>query len=326
MILGFGRNAVKLTILVTLGALSACAQENPQDDPNSVAARQTLFQNGQADMSCGLGCSMEYGSARGSLKVYYESKDWTDLSNKLLSVGYGSDQSWFYLGRAAEGMGYAQAAKIYFLKSLDTKYTCKNFLSDVCDGIDVPLLAQSELDNVDNKLANQSRPAVGQAPTPSVSTAAINSQAGSDINESTPQSAPPSDQSNDAAENDVQLVSDDGTFEVPALINGVIPLNFTVDSGASDVSIPADVALTLIRTGTLQTSDFLGTQSYTLADGSTVPSTTFMIRSLKVGSQVITNVEASISDVNGPLLLGQSFLSRFTSWSIDNSRQVLILK
>jgi len=32
-----------------------------------------------------------------------------------------------------------------------------------------------------------------------------------------------------------------------------------------------------------------------------------------------------ITPLKGSLLLGQSFLSRFKSWSIDNERQVLIL-
>jgi hypothetical protein len=32
-----------------------------------------------------------------------------------------------------------------------------------------------------------------------------------------------------------------------------------------------------------------------------------------------------MTPVHGSLLLGQSFLSRFRSWSIDNGRQVLVL-
>jgi predicted aspartyl protease len=102
--------------------------------------------------------------------------------------------------------------------------------------------------------------------------------------------------------------------------------NFTVDSGASDVSVPADVALTLYGTGTLIDSDFLGTAAYMLADGSTIPSARFIIRALQVGNRTIHNVEASIADVNGPLLLGERFLTRFHSWSIDNSKNALILK
>jgi predicted aspartyl protease len=116
-----------------------------------------------------------------------------------------------------------------------------------------------------------------------------------------------------------------GTFVVPVLINKTITLNFVIDSGAADVSIPADVVLTLVRSGTLQRSDFIGTQTYRLADGSTVPSTTFRIRSLTMNNLVIENVTGSVANVKGDLLLGQSFLSRFKSWSIDNGRQALVL-
>ena len=116
-----------------------------------------------------------------------------------------------------------------------------------------------------------------------------------------------------------------GTYVVPVLINKTITLNFVIDSGASDVSIPADVVLTLVRSGTLQPSDFIGTQTYRLADGSTVPSTTFRIRSLTLNRLVIENVKGSVANVKGDLLLGQSFLSRFKSWSIDNARQALVL-
>jgi predicted aspartyl protease len=123
----------------------------------------------------------------------------------------------------------------------------------------------------------------------------------------------------------VPMVQDGGTFRVPVTINGQLTLKFVVDSGASDVSIPADVVMTLVRTETIADGDFLGKQTYTLADGSTVPSQRFVIRSLKVGDRLLENVTGSIAPVAGSLLLGQSFLSRFKSWSIDNQRQALIL-
>ncbi len=123
----------------------------------------------------------------------------------------------------------------------------------------------------------------------------------------------------------VPLKKQGRTFVVPVLINNAIYLDFTVDSGASDVIIPVDVVNTLIRAGTLNKTDFIGTQTYALADGSTMPSQTFRIRSLAVGNRIVENVTGSVAPVNGSLLLGQSFLSRFTSWSIDNSRHALIL-
>jgi len=124
----------------------------------------------------------------------------------------------------------------------------------------------------------------------------------------------------------VAVVEDGGTYLVPVSINDQLTLKFIIDSGAADVSIPADVVLTLVRTGTLTSDDFLGSQTYTLADGSTTPSQRFVIRSLRVGDRVLENVTGSIAPVQGSLLLGQSFLSRFNSWSFDNQRQVLILK
>ena len=80
-----------------------------------------------------------------------------------------------------------------------------------------------------------------------------------------------------------------------------------------------------MRAGTISSTDFIGEQTYKLADGSTVPSVTFLIRSLKVGNREIQNVTASVTAVEGSLLLGQTFLSRFKSWSIDNQREMLVL-
>jgi predicted aspartyl protease len=124
----------------------------------------------------------------------------------------------------------------------------------------------------------------------------------------------------------VPLAPEGGTLLVPVAINEQITLKFVLDSGAADVSVPADVVRTLMRTGSITTDDFLGQQTYTLADGSTVPSQTFNIRTLRVGDRTLRDVKASIAPVQGSLLLGQSFLSRFRSWSIDNQRQLLVLR
>jgi D-alanyl-D-alanine carboxypeptidase len=138
-------------------------------------------------------------------------------------------------------------------------------------------------------------------------------------------SEPPTPSQETQTNGQVPLQEQGGILVVPVLLNSAIKLNFIIDSGSVDVSIPADVVLTLMRTGTLRDTDFIGKQMYKLADGSTVPSVTFRIRSLKVGNREIENVTASVTEVEGSLLLGQTFLSRFKSWSIDNQREVLVL-
>jgi clan AA aspartic protease (TIGR02281 family) len=122
------------------------------------------------------------------------------------------------------------------------------------------------------------------------------------------------------------LKKEGGTFVVPVQINGAITLDFTVDSGAADVSVPADVFSTLARTGTIKDSDIIGEETYVLADGSKSQSVTFTIRSLKVGDRIVENVRGSVAPSRGSLLLGQSFLERFKSWSIDNTKHVLLLE
>jgi predicted aspartyl protease len=99
-----------------------------------------------------------------------------------------------------------------------------------------------------------------------------------------------------------------------------------VDSGAADVSIPADIVSTLMRTNTVTVEDFLGKQTYVLADGSRVPSQLFRIRSLRVGNKTVENVVASIASSNAMILLGQSFLRKFKSWSVDNEQHTLVLR
>ena len=46
----------------------------------------------------------------------------------------------------------------------------------------------------------------------------------------------------------------------------------------------------------------------------------------KVGDQDIQNVRGSIGDLKGSLLLGQSFLEKFKSWSMDNASHELVLE
>ena len=123
----------------------------------------------------------------------------------------------------------------------------------------------------------------------------------------------------------VRMKKERGTYVLPVLINNAITLDFVLDSGAADVTVPADVFRTLVRTGSIKDSDITGKQTYVLADGSKSQSFTFTIRSLKVGDKVVENVRGSVAATEGSLLLGQSFLERFDSWSIDNTNHELLL-
>jgi clan AA aspartic protease (TIGR02281 family) len=125
---------------------------------------------------------------------------------------------------------------------------------------------------------------------------------------------------------EVRLEPYNGVFAVPVVINRAVSMPFILDSGSSEVQLPAEVVFTLLRTGTVSEGDFIGVNSYVLANGSTLRSARFNIREMRVGQHVVRNVAASVGPaISSEALLGQSFLSKLPSWTLDNERHVLIL-
>jgi len=124
---------------------------------------------------------------------------------------------------------------------------------------------------------------------------------------------------------EIPLKREGGVHTVPIKINKVITLDFILDSGASEVCIPADVIMTLLRARTIEEDDFLPGQSFSLADGSVMRSQRLIIRELELNGTKFFNVPAVVAPVRGSLLLGQSFLQKLDSWTIDNKRHVLIV-
>jgi clan AA aspartic protease (TIGR02281 family) len=115
------------------------------------------------------------------------------------------------------------------------------------------------------------------------------------------------------------------TYTVPVRINGTITLPFILDTGADELAIPADVALTLIRAGALTDSDFVGKGRYAMANGAEQLSDRVILREVQVGEHTVKNVTAVVNPSAGDPLLGQSFLSKFGTVTLDYKRLVLVL-
>jgi clan AA aspartic protease (TIGR02281 family) len=115
-----------------------------------------------------------------------------------------------------------------------------------------------------------------------------------------------------------------GTFVLLATLNNTATAAFTLDTGASDVSIPRDLAYRLIADGTLTEREFVGMQSYATANGH-LREPVYTLHSIRVGPLVIDNVECSIAHPGSIPLLGQSFLRRFRAVMLDQARSVLVL-
>ena len=117
--------------------------------------------------------------------------------------------------------------------------------------------------------------------------------------------------------NVIQMKKEKGVYFVPIKVNGV-DMEFIFDTGASNITISLVEAAFLIKQGKLTQDDILGQASYQIADGSVAVGTIINLRCVQIANKTLYNVEASVVDnIDAPLLLGQSALSRFGKISID---------
>jgi clan AA aspartic protease (TIGR02281 family) len=128
-----------------------------------------------------------------------------------------------------------------------------------------------------------------------------------------------------ASAEQILLKQEHGIYTVSVRINQAVSIQFVLDSGASEVSIPTDVFMTLMRIHSVRDNDFIGDGIFITADGTKHKSQRFILREVQAGTRVIKDVIANVVSIEGDPLLGQSFLSRLPSWSIDNNSHVLNL-
>ena len=118
----------------------------------------------------------------------------------------------------------------------------------------------------------------------------------------------------------VKMKNEGGVYYVPCKINGT-EMEFIFDTGASDITMSLTEALFLYKQGKLSNDDFIGTQQYQIADGSIHEGMLVELKTVEIGNRELNNVRASIVDnMEAPLLLGQSALSKFGKISIDYNR------
>ncbi|MCQ2147290.1 MAG: TIGR02281 family clan AA aspartic protease [Bacteroidales bacterium] len=117
-----------------------------------------------------------------------------------------------------------------------------------------------------------------------------------------------------------------GTFDVECQVNG-LPLSMIFDTGASDVTISKVEADFMLKNKYLSQSDIKGKQYYQIANGDISEGTVINLKEVRIGGAVLKNVNASVvKNQKAPLLLGESVLSKFGTFTVDNINSKLIIK
>ena len=128
-----GRVLIGLACLVAAG----CADQRASITP---AQSLALLPTGRPVLSCREACLAEWQRAQPQAAQLDAGGRSQELAALVMRIGYQDDLSLYYLGRAAEGMGYRAAAQSYYRQSTQlsgTSISCQ-YLSRQCGGVVLP--------------------------------------------------------------------------------------------------------------------------------------------------------------------------------------------
>ena len=125
--------------------LTSCTSPPPEVPPDELIRQ---LRGGEALLECGLPCREAWRANRGAALVLNEARQWRELAVLVMRIGYTNDLTYYYLGRAAEGLGFWDAAKRYYQISVRLTaagITCTAEGADYCNGQVFPAAARTEL-------------------------------------------------------------------------------------------------------------------------------------------------------------------------------------
>ena len=126
--------------------------------------------------------------------------------------------------------------------------------------------------------------------------------------------------------NTVKLRKIGKVYEIPAVMNGAMDVNFVFDYESADIIISSYVASRLLKTGTIRDEDWLNGTYYETADGSIAKSRRFKFYSFRIGNKILKDITCTISNsIDVPMVIGHDVLSRFGKYSFNYLNETLTL-
>lgn len=121
----------------------------------------------------------------------------------------------------------------------------------------------------------------------------------------------------------VRMEKAGGVYLVPIKVNG-LDLKFIFDTGASSICLSSAEALVMLKQGLITQDDVVGQQQFQDATGGVSVGTIIRLRTVEIGGLVLNTVEATVVDnIQAPLLLGQTALSKFGKVTIDYNKNII---
>jgi hypothetical protein len=127
-----------LFFALALGALTSCVTHSKV----TIEIKDKLLKElreGTATLIC-VSCATAFGFKQQKLNQLLLADEYEALGIEVLSIGFPTDLSWYYLGRSAEGLGHLDAAILYYYISIDGPGRGGRFFT-----VNTPLLSRKRL-------------------------------------------------------------------------------------------------------------------------------------------------------------------------------------
>jgi hypothetical protein len=124
-------------------------------EPLPNESTKSKFEKGDIRLTCGLDCSKAWADEKSTWKSFDENKFWEKLVNSVIKVNFISNQSYYFLGRASEGLGHFETARIYYNLSLTSErnFECAS-TSTGCNNVIFPDIIRKAIENLSHQTSD----------------------------------------------------------------------------------------------------------------------------------------------------------------------------
>lgn len=121
--------------IVIAGILAGCSTGGARDASGQpVEDIFGAFIKGEIRLQCELSCAGSKGTKSRQWAALYKQQAWRDLALEVAELNFESDHEYFYLGRAAEGLGFNQTAQTYYRLAKTASHKCVSY---TCEDVNV---------------------------------------------------------------------------------------------------------------------------------------------------------------------------------------------
>jgi len=137
-------------ILILVLFLSACSPKYTTMTPELHSQLTSDLKSGKLNLNCQFECDWSWLGNFKEMIALHNASQWEPLAVLVMQVGHEKDIAYYFLGRAAEGLGYKQAAITYYQRSSELSgdpvslHHCRS-LENGCGGVDITSVIPSRL-------------------------------------------------------------------------------------------------------------------------------------------------------------------------------------